>query len=125
MQLSYKYRMHPSNIQKEFLAKQFGCCRFVYNYFLNICSSDRSVKPTYKLIPLLTPLKKEPQYSFLKECSAVALQQSLMDLVVAYQNFFVGSRGYPRFKTKYNKQSFRLAGDDAFKLRGDSVYLAK
>ena len=28
---AYKYRIYPTNEQKEQIAKTFGCCRFVYN----------------------------------------------------------------------------------------------
>ena len=32
---SFLVRIYPSNSQKEFFAKQFGCCRYVYNTFLD------------------------------------------------------------------------------------------
>ena len=28
---SYKIRLYPNSSQREFLARQFGCCRHVYN----------------------------------------------------------------------------------------------
>lgn len=34
MEKAYKYRIYPNKKQKEILAKTFGCCRFVYNYYL-------------------------------------------------------------------------------------------
>ena len=30
----YKYRAYPNKKQKEFFEKTFGCCRFVFNYYL-------------------------------------------------------------------------------------------
>ena len=32
---AYKYRIYPTNEQKEQIAKTFGCCRFVYNRTLS------------------------------------------------------------------------------------------
>ena len=32
---AYKYRIYPTEEQKEFFAKTFGCVRFVYNKMLN------------------------------------------------------------------------------------------
>lgn len=32
---AYKYRIYPNEIQKEQLAKTFGCSRFVCNYYLD------------------------------------------------------------------------------------------
>jgi len=31
---AYKYRLYPNNEQKIYLAKTFGCTRFVYNRML-------------------------------------------------------------------------------------------
>ena len=33
---AYKYRIYPTDGQKVLLAKTFGCCRFVYNWALNM-----------------------------------------------------------------------------------------
>ena len=35
----YKYRAYPDRSQREFFAKNFGCCRFVYNHYLEKSSS--------------------------------------------------------------------------------------
>ena len=56
----------------------------------------------------LVPLKEE--YEFLKEVSAVALQQSVRDLDSALNNFFKNRShfGFPKFKSKRNsKRSYR------------------
>lgn len=33
---AYKYRIYPTDEQKVLFAKTFGCCRFVYNWALNL-----------------------------------------------------------------------------------------
>ena len=33
---AYRYRIYPTEEQKVLLAKTFGCCRFVYNWALNL-----------------------------------------------------------------------------------------
>ena len=33
---AYKYRIYPTDEQKVLFAKTFGCCRFVYNWSLNL-----------------------------------------------------------------------------------------
>ena len=35
VEFSYKFRIYPNAEQKIQLAKTFGCCRFVYNHFLD------------------------------------------------------------------------------------------
>ncbi len=32
---TYKFRLYPNKEQEIYLANIFGCCRLVYNYFLN------------------------------------------------------------------------------------------
>lgn len=32
----YKYRIYPTDEQKVLIAKTLGCCRFVYNWALNM-----------------------------------------------------------------------------------------
>ena len=50
--MAYKFLIYPSEEQKILLAKHFGCCRFVWNYFLN------QRKEYYKLMECLTRLSK-------------------------------------------------------------------
>lgn len=97
----------PSDEQKELLAKPFGCCRFVFNHYLDKRKSTYAATGkglSYKECSKdLTALKK--QYPWLQEADATALQSALRSLDNAYQNFFRGRKqgrpvGYPRFKAK-------------------------
>ena len=109
---AYKYRIYPNKQQEELIQKTFGCCRFVYNYYLdkrkeyyekdkatftyNMCSKD------------LTQLKKE--LIWLKEPDKDSLQKSLKDLDMAYQKFFKEHSGYPKFKSKKDRhKSYRTS----------------
>lgn len=56
---------------------------------------------------ILTELKRHKLWLY--EVDAIALQQSLKDLDNAYQKFFNGS-GYPKFKSKRDKNSYRING---------------
>ena len=103
MEKSYRYRIYPNKKQKELLAKTFGCCRFVYNYYLNArinMYKESKTTMTYNMCSSdLTQLKKT--YEWLKEVDATALQSSLKDLDIAYKNFFRDkSIGFPKFKSK-------------------------
>ncbi|MGL6136305.1 MAG: helix-turn-helix domain-containing protein, partial [Planktothrix sp.] len=33
----YKFRIYPTTEQQITLAKSFGCCRWYWNYALNLC----------------------------------------------------------------------------------------
>lgn len=106
---AYKIRIYPTKDQIDLIEKTFGCCRFVYNYFLakSIKDYEETGKSnTYNQnSAFLTQMKKLDEYSFLKEVEVMALQASLRDLDTAYQNFFRNVRqgkkpGYPKFKKK-------------------------
>lgn len=106
---AYKVRIYPTKNQIDLIEKTFGCCRFVYNFFLSKSIKDyeenRKSNTYNQNSALLTQMKKLDEYSFLKEVEAMALQASLRDLDTAYQNFFRNVRqgkkpGYPKFKKK-------------------------
>lgn len=101
MEKNYKYRIYPNKEQKELIQKTFGCVRFVYNYYLNKkvkLYKDNQNFTWNQCSKDLTQLKKE--LIWLKEVDSIALQSSLKDLDMAYQNFFKKHTGFPKFKTK-------------------------
>ncbi len=86
---AYKYRIYPTNDQKIYLAKSFGCARWFYNYALNL--TNQTYKKTGKglsrnhIIKLLPGLKKE--FEWLKEPPSQVLQQVALDLAVGVSTF--------------------------------------
>ena len=109
---TYKYRLYPSKEQEEILARYFGTVRFVYNHFLaerkrqyeEYGKSDNY----YTQAKTLTNLKKQEEYSWIKEINSQTLQHSLRHLETAYTNFFRGTAKFPRFKAKKNGGSFTV-----------------
>lgn len=103
MEKSYKLRIYPNKEQEILIQKTFGCCRFVYNYFLDLKQKlykDEHITLSYNdTSKILTVLKSENEW--LKEPDKCSLQSSLKDLDNAYKNFFRG-KGYPKFKSKKN-----------------------
>ncbi len=101
-----RIRIYPNKSQKTLIAKTCGCCRLVYNKGLALRKETYGSTKTgigyRETSAMLTSLKKEDDYSFLKEVDSVALQQSLRDLDKAYRQFFRTKKGYPRFKSKRN-----------------------
>ena len=56
----------------------------------------------------LTLLKKDEQFIWLREINSQSLQSSLRNLDTAYNKFFRKQTKFPKFKSKYNKQSFTI-----------------
>ena len=109
---TYKYRLLPNKEQEEILARYFGTVRFVYNHFLAERKDqyDKTGKSDnyYAQAKTLTNLKKQEEYSWIKEVNSQTLQQSLRHLETAYTNFFRGNARFPRFKAKKNGGSFNI-----------------
>jgi len=45
---AYKFRIYPTDEQKVFFAKHFGCTRFIYNYFKQIGLEAPELTPVEK-----------------------------------------------------------------------------
>ena len=109
---SYKFRILPDKEQVELLSKHFGACRFVFNRYLNSRKEtyleEKKSLNYYDNANDLTKLKKEEEFLWLKEINSQSLQSSLRNLDTAYNKFFRKQTKFPRFKSKYDKQSFTI-----------------
>ena len=109
---SYKYKLNPNEEQIVLLNKHFGSIRFAYNYFLNERKKEyENNKKSLSYVDnakSLTELKKQEQYSWLNEINSQSLQSSLKHLDDAYNGFFKKRTGFPKFKSKHTKNSFKV-----------------
>ena len=107
---AFKYRLYPTESQKELIAKHIGSSRFVYNLALETkntayLGSKYNFSP-FDLIKQLPDLKKECEW--LKEVNSQSLQQAIQNMDIAFKKFFKGA-GFPKFKSKHrSKQSFAV-----------------
>ena len=115
-----KLRIYPNVQQTIQLNKTFGCSRFIYNTML---SERKEVYSKLKDNPrelyeynYRTEKQLKDEFKFLKEVDSIALQQTRMNLSIAYQNFFrklkdtkvpSSEKGFPQFKKKNSRNSFR------------------
>lgn len=100
---AYKYRIYPNEEQKLYLAKTFGCSRFIYNKMLadRIKVYEENKDLDIKQIKYPTPAQYKKEYEWLKEVDSLALANAQMNLDKAYKNFFRDkSVGFPKFKSK-------------------------
>ncbi len=137
MKSRYSYRIYPTDLQRQLLAKTFGCSRVVWNDAVALCkekyhNGEKKPNNTQLTKVLITEAKKTEQREWLKEVSSISLQQSLRDLDQAFENFFASCKGErkgkrvmpPKFKSRRSKQSFRLTRG-GFKVNQHNIYLAK
>jgi putative transposase len=124
---SFKFRIYPNKDQEILMAKHFGACRFVFNHYLNkrkeTYLEDKKSLNYYDNANDLTQFKKDENYIWLKEINSQSLQSSLRNLDTAYGKFFRKQSKFPRFKSKYDRQSFKIP--QFVKLENNELILPK
>jgi putative transposase len=105
-----KVRIYPTDEQAITLAKHFGCTRWLWNHCLSVMTETDKV--TGKGISAFSMKKQIPtlkvEHEWLKDCYSQCLQQSVLNLSQAFQNFFEGRAKYPNFKSKHHRQSVQF-----------------
>ena len=101
---AYKFRLYPNNKQLELINKTFGSSRYVYNYYLDKMKNNGYV-PAYTNIKDYTSTLKYDAV-FLQEIDSIVIRKSLFNLDDAYKKLFNKTGGYPKFKSKYNRNSY-------------------
>ena len=114
-----KLRLYPTEEQKTFLNKSFGCSRFFYNYRLNeqiefykneiepIKDDEKLKKEKYKKFKPTSKKQFKEKFEWAKECSDTCLNSTERNLHTAFNNFFKslnktrkGKQGFPKFRSK-------------------------
>ena len=110
-----KVRLYPNKDQEVYINKLLGSSRFVYNqclflkkskYDLEKVSIDQNALQKF----FHHNLTKNPDFIWLQEHNTKVLKSSIINLIDAYNRFFKGS-GFPKFKSKNDKQSCRFPID--------------
>ena len=105
-----KVRLYPNKQQEQTLNKVLGCYRFVYNHMLarkqEAYKTDKTKLGLNELSKYFyNELRKDEQYAWLKEQNTQVMSQSIRQMLTAYDNFFKHKKGFPKFKSKKDKQS--------------------
>lgn len=123
---AYKHRIYPNKEQIVLLAKTFGCVRWVWNQNVAVFNSynkESNPNPEFK-----TSTEYRQEIEWLKEVSAAAIQQKENDFREFKKQRFSKTRknsiGNPSFKSKSNRQSFRLP-NQKISLYGSKIRLEK
>jgi putative transposase len=112
---TYRYELDPNAAQAAALARAAGARRFVFNWALETWRRHYAVTGTSptraQLCRELTALRHSPGHEWMLDISSKIMQQTVIDVWRAYQNFFAGRARYPKFKAKKRDRArFRFAG---------------
>jgi putative transposase len=120
-----KVRVYPTSEQEHFLACQFGCSRWAWNWAL--AETQKVYKETGKGLTFVAMANQLPELKgineWLLDADSQVLQSSIRHLAAGFQNFFEKRARYPRFKSKHGKQSIQYP--QRVKLDGSTIYLPK
>ena len=124
-----KIRLYPDQNQKVIINKLLGSCRFIYNHCLAkkieaYTNSETSLSIS-DLNREVINLKNTDEYSWLKDAHSKVVQQSILNLDVAYKNFFKNKMGFPVFKKKHGNNTCRFPIDAIGGVNGNRFNLTK
>ena len=105
-----KVRLYPNKTHEQTLNKVLGSYRFIYNHMLARKQEAYNTDKTNLGLTELSKyfhgtLLKDEQYGWLKEQNTKVMKQSIRQMLTAYDKFFKEHKGFPKFKSKRDKQS--------------------
>ena len=127
---TYKFRIYPTKEQEVLLQKHFGCVRFIYNWALDFNKKLYVQTRKYKNYVAincdgdLIKLKQEKEW--LKEVNSQSLISSIGHLDWAFNRFFKGLGGFPKFKKKeLTAKSFEVPQHFDIDFKNSSIQIPK
>ena len=121
MIVAHKIRIYPNKEQEILLKKSCGVARFAYNW--GLATREEKYKngekfSAFDLKKLFNSVKKT-DFPFVCAVSKCASEDALLNLGVAYTNFFKKKAKHPTFKKKGIHDSFGIS-NDKFSFKDDT-----
>ena len=119
MLIAHRIALDPNNVQTTYLARAAGTARFAYNWALaewkrqyEAWQADSSQpKPSQMALRRQLNAIKREQFPWMLEVTKNAPQMAIIQLGVAFRNFFAGRARYPQFRKKGVHDRFTLTND--------------
>ncbi len=119
MLLAHKIALAPNDAQATHLARAAGTARFAYNWALAewrrqyaAHRADPSLpKPSQLALRRQLNAVKRERFPWMLDVTKNAPQMAVVQLGRAFENFFAGRAGYPRFRRKGVHDRFTLTND--------------
>jgi putative transposase len=128
MLIAHKIALNPNNVQATYFARAAGTARFAYNWALaewqrqyDACKLDTALpKPSQMALRRQLNSIKAEQFPWMLDVTKNAPQMAIIQLGVAFKNFFAGRAKYPKFKKKGVHDRFSLTNDQ-FSVDGSRI----
>ena len=119
MLISHKIALKTNNIQSTYFVRASGTARFAYNWALTEWNRQYEAHKDDQSLPSpsqaalrrqLNAIKRE-QFPWMLEVSKNAPQMAIIQLGVAFKNFFAGRAAYPTYRKRGIHDRFTLTND--------------
>jgi putative transposase len=128
MLIAHKIALKTNNVQKTYFAKAAGVARFAYNWALSEWTRQYDAHKADAALPRPSQMAlrrqlnaiKHKQFPWMLEVTKNAPQMAIIQLGVAFKNFFAGRAQYPRYHKKGIHDSFTLTNDQ-FSIDGSRI----
>ena len=123
---SHEYRLYPTWKQRFQLKHHFGCNRYTYNAFIEICQKhyeNGNPLSYFDMTAMLTKMKRDPELKWLNSANAQSLNAALKNLSMAFRNLSEGRTQYPKRKNRHGQQSIQYP--HGVKIKGKYIYIPK
>lgn len=108
---SIKIRLYLNNEQTNTINSLLGSYRFVFNQCLaykKLRYDTDKTNTSFSDLGHYFHQDLRNEYDWLKEHNTKVLKQSIINLDIAYKNFFKQHKGFPKFKSKHDEQKVRF-----------------
>lgn len=123
MLLAHKVELRPSKEQEQYLLQLCGASRHLWNQLLHHFSGDDVKWSKKSAREKMYSLREE--FPWYDDYSANILRCSVDNLDNAYNKFFKTKKGYPKFKSKHQKQRFNIYESRKFEVEGRDFRIEK
>lgn len=128
MLIAHKIALKPNNVQATYFARASGTARFAYNWALaewkrqyDACKVNPSLpKPSQAALRRQLNAIKQEQFPWMLDVTKNAPQMAIIQLGIAFRNFFKGTAKYPQFRKKGTHDRFTLTNDQ-FQVDGSRI----
>jgi putative transposase len=132
MLIAHKITLAPNNVQATCLARAAGVARFAYNWALAEWkrqfeahkADPAQPTPTQAVLRRQLNAIKHEQFPWMLEVTKNAPQMAIIQLGLAFENFFMRRARYPSFRKKGVHDRFTISNDQ-FSLDGCRIRIPK
>lgn len=125
---AFKFRLYPNKEQENHIVQMFGCNRYIYNKALETkIQHYQQTKKSLSRYELSNGLliNEKREHDWLRLPYSQTLQMTLTNLDIAFTKFFRKQAGFPKFKSRRDRQSVQYPQNVRVDWENSTIYFPK